>query len=268
MVSVIDRTGYVPARIMVELAMSYVDFADAGDLDRAERYFAGREQPWGSVIPMLGDFAVMLKHCVRFFRGDWTGSLEQLQGLGKTAFPTNADLFWTFPFLIRAYRGEPDAVTMVAKKWDGLPRPALPAFNGAWWSLKPIVEGLAVIGQRAMAADLYPSTREMISLGFTLELTGAFETSAALAAACGTQWDLAEQHFENALHTVDTTPHILGQGETRRWYAWMCLERGAAGDTEKALGLLDGAQRVYERIGMPKHLELVQALRARAEQRR
>jgi hypothetical protein len=40
----------------------------------------------------------------------------------------------------------------------------------------------------------------------------------------------------------------------------MLLNRGARGDREKAHSLLDEARGIYTQIGMPRHLEMIEAL--------
>ena len=46
----------------------------------------------------------------------------------------------------------------------------------------------------------------------------------------------------------------------RRWYARMLIDRDGPGDREKARALLAEAIAMYREIGMPKHVEMAQAL--------
>ena len=46
----------------------------------------------------------------------------------------------------------------------------------------------------------------------------------------------------------------------RRWYAQMLLDRDDPGDRDKAFRLLTEAVTMYQEIGMPKHLEMAQAM--------
>ena len=55
-------------------------------------------------------------------------------------------------------------------------------------------------------------------------------------------------------------PNRIAQPETRRWYAWMLLDRNAPGDKEKAHALLDEAIELYREIGMPKHVEMAERM--------
>ena len=53
---------------------------------------------------------------------------------------------------------------------------------------------------------------------------------------------------------------VIEQPEVRRWYARMLIDRDAPGDREKARELLTEAVAMYRRIGMPKHVEMAEAL--------
>ena len=55
---------------------------------------------------------------------------------------------------------------------------------------------------------------------------------------------------------------VLAQPETRRWYAWMLIDRNEPGDRDKAAALLEEAVAMYGEIGMPMHVELTQELMA------
>jgi len=55
---------------------------------------------------------------------------------------------------------------------------------------------------------------------------------------------------------------VLAQPETRRWYARMLIDRDAPGDRDKARELLTEAIEMYRRVGMPRHVEIAEALLA------
>ena len=57
-------------------------------------------------------------------------------------------------------------------------------------------------------------------------------------------------------------PFVLAQPETRRWYAWMLIDRNGPGDRDKAVGLLKEAIKMYGEIGMPTYVELAKELMA------
>ena len=130
------------------------------------------------------------------------------------------------------------------------------------------VESLAVVGERDKAAAFYPVLTDMVDDGFALTWAGLTQTYAGIAAAAGRRWDDAERHFETALTQAHDMPFVLAQPETRRWYAWMLIDRNgpgdwdAPGDRDKAVGLLKEAIKMYGEIGMPAHVELAEELMA------
>ncbi len=63
-----------------------------------------------------------------------------------------------------------------------------------------------------------------------------------------------------ALRQAHELPHVLEQPEVRRWYARMLIDRDAPGDRDKAWRLLTEAIAMYRQIGMPKHLDMAEAL--------
>jgi tetratricopeptide (TPR) repeat protein len=132
--------------------------------------------------------------------------------------------------------------------------------------LLAVAEGLAIIRERDDAASLYPLVLEAAETGnIAMWLTDTLiQTTLGIAAACGQQWERAEEHFETALRQAHELPNVLAQPETRRWYAWMLLGRDAPGDRDKARELLTEAIAMYRKIGMPKHIEMAEALLAKA----
>ena len=83
------------------------------------------------------------------------------------------------------------------------------------------------------------------------------------AAAAAHGWKAAEDHFQTALQQAESFPNRLEQAEIRRFHAMMLIDRAAAGDREKAQTMLREALESYTQIGMPRHVEMVQALLAR-----
>ena len=90
------------------------------------------------------------------------------------------------------------------------------------------------------------------------------QTIAGIAAAAARQWEAAEEHFQIAMQQAESFPHLLEQAEIRRFHAMMLIDRAAPGDREKAQTLLSEALETYTQIGMPRHIEMTQALLAQA----
>ncbi len=167
--------------------------------------------------------------------------------------------------LARAYAGESDALELLQADRSRLL--ATPNENpfGVWEQLLSAVEGLALLGQRKDAADLYSLVLKGIHMGavisFTLRL---WQMVAGIAAASGEHWDAAQEHFETALYQAHDLPHKIAQAEVRRWYSQMLLDRNASGDRDKARTMLGEAVEMYQRTGMPRHVEMVQEILKRA----
>jgi len=62
------------------------------------------------------------------------------------------------------------------------------------------------------------------------------------------------------MQQAESFPQSLEQADIRRFHAMMLIDRAAPGDSEKAQTLLREALESYERIGMPRHIEMAQAL--------
>jgi tetratricopeptide (TPR) repeat protein len=116
-------------------------------------------------------------------------------------------------------------------------------------------------GRWEEAAKLYPLVVEAMVGGALLRWWfGPIETVAGMAAAAGRQWEKAEEHFRTTLRQAHELPHMIEQPEIRRWYARMLLDRDSPGDRDKARELLTEAVAMYREIGMPKHVEMAEAL--------
>jgi tetratricopeptide (TPR) repeat protein len=123
------------------------------------------------------------------------------------------------------------------------------------------VEGLAVLGERDEACKLYPLVEEALDTRALLdEGGGLLQTVAGIAASAAGQWEKAEEHYENALRLAHDIPYRIEQPEVRRWYARMLIDRDAPGDRVKARELLTEAIDTYRGIGMPKHVQMAEAL--------
>ena len=125
-----------------------------------------------------------------------------------------------------------------------------------------VIEGLAMLGEKPQAGELYPLARELIGTG-AVALWPIFrftQTVAGVAAAAARQWAAAEEHFQIAMQQADSFPCRLEEADIRRFHAMTLLDRAAPGDREKAKTLLDEALLTYTRIGMPRHVEMTQAV--------
>ena len=258
------RVGHLGALIIAGRARAERELMLTGEVDsygefaRANMEFCQRTGfPWVSMsYGMLGD--------VHFWRGRWQEAIENHEEAARLEPPGFlAGGNWGGLFLTRAYVGDSDsALAMLDQSRENLPRPGQANRWGAWMMLVAVVEGLAVLGDRDEAAQLYPLTLDAIATGVLAPGGGSrlLQTTAGIAAAAGEQWEKAEEHYENALRQAHELPVVIAQPEVRRWYAHMLIDRAAPGDRAKARELLTEAIAMYSGIGMPKHVEMAETM--------
>jgi len=258
------RLGHLGALLTARRVRGVRELMLTGDIDKFREFAKGDLElcrsagmPWISAsYSFIGS--------VHFGRGRWEEALEHFQEAARLeppGFMAGAD--WGALFVGKAYVGDRDsALAVLEQSREKLPRPGQANVMGAWAMLFAAVEGLAVLGERQEAAKLYPLVLEAIDTGFVMRWPtfGLFHTAAGMAAAAGGQWEKAEEHYRTALRQAHELPHVVEQPEVRRWYARMLIDRDGPGDGEKARELLTEAVSMYRRIGMPKHVEMAEAL--------
>ena len=128
--------------------------------------------------------------------------------------------------------------------------------------LANVIEGFAILGERAHAAELYPLACELISTGAVAlwPISRFTQTIAGVAAAAARQWEAAEDHFQIALQQAESFPQHLEQAEICRFHAIMLIDRAMPDDRKKAQTVLSKALEIYTYIGMPRHIKMTQAL--------
>ena len=132
---------------------------------------------------------------------------------------------------------------------------------GASQFLLTTAAALAVAGETREAARLYLPVVALRETSQSLFLMGGermVETILGMTAAAAGEWVKAEEHYKTAMKQADELPHRIEQPEARLWYGKMLLSRRAAGDREKAAGLLREALVMYQTMGMPRHVEMAQ----------
>jgi hypothetical protein len=76
-----------------------------------------------------------------------------------------------------------------------------------------------MLGERERAGALHELV--LASLGPDVVVRnnayGLVRTVAGISAACAGRWDEAEGHLTAALRLADELPHVVEQGEIRRW---------------------------------------------------
>ncbi|MBA7709187.1 hypothetical protein ES703_118099 [subsurface metagenome] len=258
------RLGHLGALLQTRRGLGVREFMLAGDLDKYEEFARGDLDLCRSLATPFISISYTFLGLADFWRGRWQEGLESFQEAVRLAPPglwAGGD--WAFLFLGKAYaRAGGAARARREEGGDNLPRPGHPNTLGAWTMLFAVVEGLAVLAEREEAAKLYPSVVEATDTGCLICWADArlLQSVAGMAAAAGGQWEKAEEHYETALRQAHELPIVTEQPEVRRWYARMLIDRDGPGDREKARELLTEAIAMYRRIGMPKHVEMAEAL--------
>ncbi len=262
------KLGHYAAQMLSGRAGAWIEFSKDCDLTKLEETFKrDLEITRTANLPWINSSLAQLA-LVKFLQGDWEAALQLSEQSSAVEFP-NAFDGWGAGMLIRhrAYAGDRvGALSLFAQKKDRLPHIEQPSPMGGWGLLMLAIEGLFVLDEREQAAELYPLARQAAETGvICLEVISRFpQTVAGLAAAAGKQWDKAEAHFQIAMKQAREFPHRLEQAESRRFYGQMLLERDGSGDRKLAHALLDEAKEQYQRIEMPRHVQLTDLLLGQA----
>lgn len=139
-----------------------------------------------------------------------------------------------------------------------------PSTWGGWVLLQGVVEGLAALGERDRAGAMY----DVVVAG--IEGTGTvaqpyfdarlLQRTAGIAAFCARRFDDAERHLRIAVGQAAELAHLPEQAHTSRIFATMLLERDAPGDRAEAHRMAGEAADLYRRMGMPRHLQMVEEM--------
>jgi tetratricopeptide (TPR) repeat protein len=244
---------------------AWVEFGKVPDLAKLEtemRQISRSDKE--ALFDLWEPLSKILLSLVDFFRGNRADALLHAQaacppGIGSSIEGLGVGTL----FRQLAYAGDRDsALAILDEKRSLLPRRGQPNPWGSWLMLAPVIEGLVILREQSQAGQLYPLAREFIATGaVTLWLNFRFtQTIAGIAAAAASQWEAAEEHFQIALQQAESFPHRLEQAEIRRFRAMTLMDRATPGDREKAQRLLREALETYTLIGMPRHIEVTQAL--------
>lgn len=239
-----------------------------GDLDAVEAAaHSDLDQCRALGLPWAADSYAWLG-LTAFWRGDWERADGLFhRGLGEDPTGTLSGACWATTFLLRAQQDDHDGCLRMRRTGPGrFPTGDGMAGLGSWTSLLAATEGLALLGRADDAARYYPQVLRAIDAGNVLRGydNRLVESVAGLAAEAAGDPDRADDHFRRALRQAETMPHRLEQPETRRLYAWTLVRRGGLADRALAVDLLDEAVQGYRAVGMPRHEELVRALRGQA----
>jgi hypothetical protein len=246
-----DRVGHQGGRLLMRHARGLLALA-AGDVAGAAPFFEeatdiGRasKNPWAY-------FPELSIGLLEVWQGRCDAGLARLQQVADTEPSTywchvcRAYLFATLA-LVDAARAEAyrRRVTFT------LPEPGVPNPYGAWLTLTQVVEGLALVGRRDELAALHPATEALASTGVVTpgSYFALVPTTAGVTAAAAGRFDDAEVHLRAGIEQADAR-FALARPNARLRYADMLIQRGAAGDRERAGALLDEAIAIARGYGL------------------
>ena len=271
-----DELKAVAKRIVLPLPIElclwtdvWEEFARAHDLVKLEADLRKLfESDQRERLPMRDVHFETQLSLVNLLRGDWATAQLHAEASCRVEEESYQPGRGTGPlFLDLAYAGDRvGAMALLNDKRLWLPRIGQANTSSSWFMLTHVIEGLVMLGEYSQAGDLYQLISDLINTG-TILLWPTFrfvQTIAGIAAGAARRWETAENHFQIALQQAKAYPNFLEQAEIRRFTAVMLLDRAAPGDIENARQLLIAALEIYTLIGMPRHMELTQALMQRA----
>jgi tetratricopeptide (TPR) repeat protein len=267
---VAERLGNHVAVMVSGRGQGMADWSEGGDLAVLEQFTHRDMQLCTDAGLQWISWSWSWLATVAFLRGEWDTALAhaaKAEELSPPGVINGAE--WALRLEYCAWAGRREEVSaMLAARRAELPRFGQPCGWGGWVMLGGAIESLVVLGETDTATELYPLVR------WCMERTGSvilmqsdcklLERLAGMAAAAGSDWEVAEAHFQTALEQAETLPHRPEQAHTRRVYADMLLRRNSAGDRERARMLLAQAEMLYRAMAMPKHTAMAQALAARS----
>ncbi len=249
-------------------ARAWIEFGQTAELAKLETSLGQLLKSHRKSHPVLEVFSETSLSLVDYIRGNWTGALlHALASCGSEPESGTEGVGSGTLFRQLAYAGDRDgAFAILDQKRSWLPHSGQDNIRSSWFMLALVIEGLAMLGEQAQAAELYPLVSDLLETGAVAlwPIHRFTRTIAGIAAAAARQWEAAEDHFQIALQQAETFPDRLEQTEIRRFHAMMLIDRAAPGDRDKAQTLLNEALLTYTQIGMPRHIEMTQALLARA----
>jgi tetratricopeptide (TPR) repeat protein len=265
-----ERLGNVPAILQSRRAKhGMVEYAETGDLDALEA-FAWRDLKFASEngLPWVSNSHSWLGLAF-FLKGDWDKARYHFETAAACEPPGNLN-GWdrALLFEFRAYAADRDVALAMFNDTenDRMPVPGQPNGWGPWAMLLCAVEGLYLLDERDWAGRYYELVVECIE--GTQTICAGFHDSrllqrtAGIAAAAARRCDAAVVHFRMAMRQAEELPHVAEQAHTRRFFGQMLLERNGPGDRVEAGRLLAEAADRYRRMGMVRHLAMIESIQA------
>ncbi|HXA42688.1 MAG TPA: AAA family ATPase [Candidatus Solibacter sp.] len=254
------RISHLGASMYAPRLRASIAFMRSGDISAWRRFaeadldFMDRHD-----LPLIADCSTYLG-LADFWAGSWDSALELMStgvaGERPGAIGGNGAILAVY----QAYAGDlHEALALVDTHAGRRPVHGALSGRGAWTELFCDVETLAVAGEHARAAELYPLLAEALASRVVIRPLDSrlIETLAGIAAASGEDWPAAATHFETAIRLAAELPARLEAADARRFYALMLETQGAQSSLEKARQLRAEARDIYLSMEMPRHAEMV-----------
>lgn len=207
--------------------------------------------------PVLG-----MEAMAHFWAGDWERAREVAdESVAQPIEGTMAGMEAAVRLLLLAQTGDSEAH---ARMDELQPRVCVAGQEnqiGAWHAGMATLQAAALLGLRERCAALYDCAVKLVQVGSHIVWDlGLAEKHAAIAAAAGGHWDLAERHFDAASARAEAIGDRLDGAELLRWRAQARLWRDGPGDRAEAATLAADAGKAYAAIGMRRHVGLAEEL--------
>jgi len=137
---------------------------------------------------------------------------------------------------------------------------------GSWACLLNFVEAFYMCDLKDEAAAMSPLVDEVLELDKRwISYDGRLATTrAGLVAMMARRWEEAERHFTNAREVAEQMSNRVELADLSRLHAQLLLDRGGAGDQERAAGMLQEALSAYRTFGMPGYAAEAERLHRQA----
>jgi tetratricopeptide (TPR) repeat protein len=207
--------------------------------------------------PVLG-----MEAMARFWAGDWERAREIAdENISEPIEGTMAGMEKAVRLLLLAQTGDPEARAEMDELQPRICVAGQENQIGSWHAGMATLQAAALLGMRERCAALYDCALQLDRAGTHIVWDlGLAEKHAAIAAAAGGQWDLAEQHFNAAGARAEAIGDRVDAAELLRWRAQARLWRDAPGDRAEAATLAGAARDAYSAIGMLRHTGLAESL--------
>jgi tRNA A-37 threonylcarbamoyl transferase component Bud32/tetratricopeptide (TPR) repeat protein len=258
--------GHLGAWTATEMLRLDVLWQRTADAVAVESLALDAVRAWAAAGPIGAGTASHFLAIARLERGDEPDPADVLlDAMARPGMPAFGDLYWAGHVRVLAYTRPERARAVLARYEHRLPAPGRPAFSNAWAALLYVVEGLAVLGDRARAAALHAPCEALLRRGVLYPAGALTACAAGIAAACGERWDDAEVHFEGGAREAARMRFRVAADDVRRWHAWMLLSRRASGDVARARAMIGEGLADVRRLALPWRTRLYEALLREAD---